>query len=133
VSDGIAAVSNCNSRSSAFQSIVPNTSNERSKVMESFENKPSGTEDVTADFLNLSASEFNQRMRQLRNKAEVHIGADLSHITDPQEFRIKARLAKAFLESAPPGQIRNASIKATPEQVGWEPNVFSSGVELVKE
>src|SRR4051812_39347999 len=99
--------------------------------MEGIENPRSGTEDISEDFLNLSPSDFTQLLRKLRNKAELIVVADLSFITDQNEFKTKARLAKAFLESSPSYQIRKVSLKATPEQVKWEPNVFSSGVELL--
>jgi hypothetical protein len=100
-------------------------------LMEGIESTPK-TKDIGEEFGSLSDSEFKDLLRDLGNEPVLVLNADLSHVSDQNEFKIKARQVKAFLETPMINQQRSASIKATRMQMTWEPNVFSSGVEFIE-
>lgn len=99
--------------------------------MESPESAPT-PKDIGQEFVSMSHAEFRDLLQGLRAERFLVLNADLSHISDQSEFKAKARQVKAFVETLSDTQKRSASIKATKEQVIWEPNVFSSNVALIE-
>lgn len=95
--------------------------------MEQFskEKREIASKDITAEFEQMDAMEFQDFLRNLRKEPVLSI------ITDWKDVW-KARRLKAFLESIEPGQKRTATIRATKEQHDQEMNVFASGVKWIK-
>jgi hypothetical protein len=98
---------------------------------EKLTSKETAAKDITPEFLNQNESfSFSSFLRTMKEEPLLEIRADLTKITDQQEFISMARKAKAFLEAAKPeGQERKASIRCSKPQMTWEKNVFSSGVQ----
>lgn len=81
--------------------------------------------DVSAEFAQMSSTDFFDFLRTLENEPNLSIVADW-------EDEWRARLLKAFVEAPSPGQKREASIRATKEERDREKNVFASGVKWIR-
>jgi len=83
--------------------------------------------DISQKFLGMSASDFDQFLRTLKNEPALSIEIDWVD-------KWTVRRLKAFLEDPrkPANQIRTAAIRATREQYMQELNVFASGVKWIE-
>ena len=85
------------------------------------------SQDVSAQFLSMDATEFRDFLRTMRKEPSLSITIDWIDVAT-------ARRLKAFLEdfSALGNQVRTAAIRATRTQHDQELNVFASGVQWIK-
>jgi len=86
--------------------------------------------DLSEKFRSMSFSDFRKELNNLRDVPHLKIDVDFTG-EEKQSFIFKARHLKAFVEDARDGQKRDVIVRLRREQISWEPNVFSSGVEYV--
>lgn len=80
---------------------------------------------ISHEFLTMDAFDFFDFLRSVRNEPHLSITIDWVDVAT-------ARRLKAFIESSNDRQKRSATIRATDEQHGEEPNAFESGVKWEK-
>ena len=86
--------------------------------------------DISNEFATMSPVDFSEFLRGKRRESALQIAIDLSGTTDQEVFKLKTRFLKAFLQNAPLGQQRSATIIGRKEQRKWAANELGSGVEF---
>jgi hypothetical protein len=98
--------------------------------MVNYQELESKATDVSDEFAAMDMFNFRDFLKTKRAEQSLKIVRQLSGIEETDRFLM--RRFKAFIETAPQGQVRFVTVKATPEQYKKYPNEFTSGINWEK-